>query len=84
MSVQSRLDTLITCIKKAFRISISDERNVGQSRCEIVPTFDCAIVYRTTNGFCCVYHGHAFEFAQMPEVKIWADERNVEAYYAGL
>jgi hypothetical protein len=42
------------------------------------------IVYRTAQGFCCMYHGVAVEFSEMLDVQLWSEEREVQTYYTGL
>jgi hypothetical protein len=42
------------------------------------------IVYRTAQGFCCVYHGEPVDFAEMLDVQIWSEEMDVQTYYMGL
>lgn len=42
------------------------------------------IVYRTAQGFCCVYGENAVDFADMLDVQIWAEEMDVQTYFIGL
>lgn len=42
------------------------------------------IVYRTAQGFCCLYHGAAIDFGEMLDVQIWAEEMDVQTYFMGL
>jgi hypothetical protein len=42
------------------------------------------IVYRTAQGFCCVYHGTPVDFTEMLDVQIWAEEMDVQTYFIGL
>jgi hypothetical protein len=42
------------------------------------------IVYRTAQGFCCVYRGNAVDFGDMLDVQIWAEEMDVQTYFIGL
>jgi hypothetical protein len=42
------------------------------------------IVYRTAQGFCCVYHGNPVDFTDMLDAQIWAEETNVLTYFIGL
>jgi hypothetical protein len=42
------------------------------------------IVYRTAQGFCCIYRGAAVEFQDMLDVQIWSEEMEVQTYFIGL
>ena len=42
------------------------------------------IVYRTAQGFCCMYHDAPVEFDEMLDVQIWSEEMNVQTYFIGL
>lgn len=42
------------------------------------------IVYRTADGFCCMYRALPVEFEDMLEVQTWAEEMNVRPYFMGL
>jgi hypothetical protein len=42
------------------------------------------IVYRTANGFCCIYHGLPVELREMLDVQIWAEEMDVQTWFIGL
>jgi hypothetical protein len=48
------------------------------------PTPDWVIVYRTAQGFCCMYHDVPVEFSEMLDVQIWAEEMDVQTYFLGL
>jgi hypothetical protein len=48
------------------------------------PTPDWVIVYRTAQGFCCIYHDVPVEFSEMLDVQIWAEEMDVQTYFLGL
>ncbi|MBU7442294.1 hypothetical protein ACT2FY_36265 [Paraburkholderia fungorum] len=42
------------------------------------------IVYRTAQGFCCVYRGLAIDFGEMLDIQVWAEEMDVQTYFIGL
>jgi hypothetical protein len=42
------------------------------------------IVYRTAQGFCCIYHGTSVDFTEMLDVQTWAEEMDVQTYFIGL
>jgi hypothetical protein len=42
------------------------------------------IVYRTAEGFCCMYRNDAVEFEEMLDVQIWSEETEVQTYFIGL
>jgi hypothetical protein len=42
------------------------------------------IVYRTAQGFCCMYNGASVEFRKMLDVQIRAEDMDVQACFIGL
>ena len=42
------------------------------------------IVYRTAQGFCCMYRDVAVEFEEMLDAQIWSEEMEVQMYFIGL
>jgi hypothetical protein len=84
MGLLHELDTIQKCIKEAFRRA----KRMGWSESEPASGEPLAtqwvIVYRTAHGFCTVYRGQPVAFEEMLDVQIWAEERDVQAYYLGL
>lgn len=42
------------------------------------------IVYRTANGYCCLYSGKPVEFDELSDVQSWSAEMDVHTYFVGL
>lgn len=42
------------------------------------------IIYRTEHGFCCVHRGMPIDFREMLDLRVWAEEQNVQTYFMGL
>jgi hypothetical protein len=42
------------------------------------------IVYRTADGYCCLYTGQPIEFDDLADVQSWSDEMDVRTYFIGL
>jgi len=42
------------------------------------------IVYRTAEGFCCIYQGLPVNFDDMLAVQVWTEEMDVRPYFIGL
>ncbi|TCG05986.1 hypothetical protein BZM27_29695 [Paraburkholderia steynii] len=48
------------------------------------PDPEWVIVYRTANGFCCMYDDAPVEFVEMIDVQVWSEEMDVQPYFMGL
>lgn len=42
------------------------------------------IVYRTAQGFCCIYHDVPIDFADIEDMHAWAEDKGVQTYFIGL
>ena len=42
------------------------------------------IAYETAGGFCCLYQGKALDFAEIEEIRAWAEDVEVRIYFFGL
>ncbi|MFX1670724.1 hypothetical protein PWR63_00155 [Paraburkholderia sp. A2WS-5] len=42
------------------------------------------IIYRTANGFCCMYQELPVDFEDMLDVQTWAEEMDVRPYFMGM
>jgi hypothetical protein len=73
------LDAACKRIGKALHL---DALKGASTRTEAEPEW--VIVYRTAQGFCCVYGGVAIDFSEMLDVQIWAEEMDVQTYFIGL
>ncbi|RKE39546.1 hypothetical protein B0G76_5977 [Paraburkholderia sp. BL23I1N1] len=73
------LDAACKRIGKALHL---DALKGSSARTEADPEW--AIVYRTAQGFCCVYQGVAIDFGEMLDVQLWAEEMDVQTYFIGL
>lgn len=49
-----------------------------------VPPPEWVIVYRTAQGFRCMYHDTPVKFSEMLDVQIWSEEMDVQTYFIGL
>jgi hypothetical protein len=78
------LDAVRKRISKALHLDalkgVSGESHVARA----VPTPEWVIVYRTAQGFCCMYHDAPVEFGEMLDVQIWSEEMDVQTYFIGL
>ena len=80
MKLAHGLDAACKRIGKALHL---DALKGGSStRTEADPEW--VIVYRTAQGFCCVYREGAIDFSEMLDVQIWAEEMDVRTYFIGL
>lgn len=59
---------------------LSDEWRAAR---EAVP-LEWVIVYRTAQGFCCMYRDAPVYFNEMLDVQIWSEEMEVQTYFIGL
>ncbi|WP_433696090.1 hypothetical protein [Paraburkholderia phenoliruptrix] len=84
MKLTRELSGLRDRLGKALRLDGIEQvfARKGLARAEDAPQW--AIVYRTANGFCCVYRGQAVELPEMLDVQIWAEEMDVQTWFIGL
>lgn len=64
----------------AFRRTFEAGARIAQGSVET----EWVIVYRTAQGFCCMYRGVAVEFEDMLGVQLWSEEMEVQTYFIGL
>lgn len=78
-------DTEMMCkrLGKALHLDMFRRALTAQSEIEASPA-EWVIVYRTAQGFCCMYRGVAVEFGEMLDVELWSEEMEVETYFIGL
>ncbi|WP_176058290.1 hypothetical protein [Paraburkholderia sp. BCC1876] len=84
MKLSHELDAACKRIGKALHLnglkSVSGERRATRE----APACGWVIVYRTAQGFCCMYEGAPIEFDEMLDVQIWSEEMEVQTYFIGL
>jgi hypothetical protein len=82
MNLKTEWNTLRTRIEKAFHqaklLESGDPAAYGQDGREWI------VVYRTAEGFCCIYKGLPVNFEDMLDVRIWTEEMDVRPYFMGL
>lgn len=82
MKLKSEWDTLRRRIEEAFHHAkphdCADLAGYGQDDREWV------VIYRTAEGFCCMYKGLPVNFEDMLDVQIWTEEMDVRPYFMGL
>jgi hypothetical protein len=79
-------DTQEMCKRLGKALHLDSVRRALAAQSEIRTPADSewVIVYRTAQGFCCMYHGVAVEFGEMLDVQLWSEEMEVETYFIGL
>ncbi len=79
-------DTEAMCkrLGKALHLDMFRRALAAGSETRTTADSEWVIVYRTAQGFCCMYHGVAVEFEEMLDVQLWSEEREVETYFIGL
>ncbi|AKM42969.1 hypothetical protein NL30_24325 [Burkholderia contaminans] len=70
----------------AMALHLDDWKEVlaGNLQDEASDDREWVIVYRTANGYCCLYRGKPVEFDELPDVQSWAAEMDVRTYFMGL
>lgn len=79
MRLAHGLDVVRKCISKALHLN---DLTGSPSGTGTEPEW--VIVYRTAQGFCCVYGANPIDFTDMLDVQIWAEEMDVQTYFIGL
>ena len=69
---------------KALHLDMLRRTLEARSVADATSNPEWVIVYRTAQGFCCMYHGDAVEFEEMLVVQLWSEEMEVETYFIGL
>lgn len=84
MKLTRNLDALRRHIGKALHLdALTRASGAGETgKPESAPEW--VIVYRTAQGFCCIYQGVPVELHEMLDVQIWAEERDVQTWFIGL
>lgn len=71
-------------IGKALRLDALKHASGTGRAARTQPPPEWVIVYRTAQGFCCIYRDVPVEFGEMLDVQIWAEENDVQTYFIGL
>ena len=81
MKLKSEWDTLRRRIEEAFHPAnahgCADAAGYGQDDREWV------VMYRTVEGFCCMYRGLPVNFKDMLDVQIWTEDIDARPYFMG-
>ncbi|SDH39829.1 hypothetical protein [Paraburkholderia phenazinium] len=84
MKLTHELDAARKRISKALHLDtlrgVARERRTARE----APLPEWVIVYRTAQGFCCMYHDVPVDFSEMLDVQIWSEEMDVQTYFIGL
>nr|WP_241016229.1 hypothetical protein [Paraburkholderia sp. Ac-20336] len=67
----------------AHLLELEEVRNAAAGG-EGVDARQWVIVYRTAQGFCCMYRSKPVEFDEMLDVQIWSEEEDVRTWFIGL
>ena len=82
MKLKTEWDTLRRRIEEAFhQAKLRDSggpAGFGQDDREWV------VIYRTAEGFCCMYKGLPVNFEDVLDVQLWTEEMDVRPYFMGL
>jgi hypothetical protein len=84
MKVTHDLEGLCRRIGKALHLDHLKQISGGLGAGKTESPTEWVIVYRTANGFCCIYHGLPVELREMLDVQIWAEEMDVQTWFIGL
>jgi hypothetical protein len=78
------LDAARRCIRKALHLDAFKGVFGENATSRESPPVEWVVVYRTAQGFCCMYHDAPVEFSEMLDVQIWGEEMDVQTYFIGL
>ncbi|MFM0593738.1 hypothetical protein [Paraburkholderia dilworthii] len=84
MKLAHELDAACKRISKALHFDALKNVSTQKQTVEKAPACGWVIVYRTAQGFCCMYDGAPVEFGEMLDVQIWSEEMDVQTYFIGL
>lgn len=77
-------NSLRKVIVKALHLESPTHASEGLDEQEQEEAQEWVIVYRTLDGFCCVYHGEPVNLHEMLDVQLWAEEMDVQTWFIGL
>ncbi|MGA7782213.1 MAG: hypothetical protein WCA85_31495 [Paraburkholderia sp.] len=84
MKLTVELNAARKSISKALHLDVLKGILSEQRARTEAPPLDWVIVYRTAQGFCCMYRDVPVEFEEMLDVQIWSEDMDVQTYYIGL
>ncbi|MDE1004462.1 MAG: hypothetical protein OSB38_02275 [Paraburkholderia fungorum] len=84
MKLTHELDAARKRISKALHLDALKGAPAGRQAARTATTPEWVIVYRTAQGFCCMYRDAPVEFSEMLDVQIWSEEMDVQTYFIGL
>jgi hypothetical protein len=84
MKLTHDLDVVRGRVGKALHLDALKKPSGGARPAKPEPVPEWVIVYRTAEGFCCMYREAPIEFREMLDVQIWAEEMDVQTYFIGL
>jgi hypothetical protein len=84
MRLRAELAALRRRLAVALRLDQWPEESLAGRASEPDDDREWVIVYRTANGYCCLYDGQAVEFDELADVHSWSDEMDVRTYFIGF
>lgn len=84
MKLKTEWHVLRERIKAVAHLLEPEEVRSPHAGSEDVDARQWVIVYRSANGFCCMYRGEPVEFCEMLDVQIWSEEEDVRTWFIGL
>jgi hypothetical protein len=84
MKLVHEVEVVCKRLGKALHLDTFRRAFAAQSETGTGTQSEWVIIYRTAQGFCCMYHGVAVEFGEMLDVQLWSEEMEVETYFIGL
>lgn len=84
MKLTHELDAARKRISKALHLDALKAIEGEKAGSQEAPPPDWVILYRTAQGFCCMYQDTPVEFSEMLDVQIWGEEMDVQTYFIGL
>lgn len=84
MKLTHELDAACRRIGRALHLGAAKSASGEGHAKRAAPACEWVIVYRTAQGFCCMYDGAPIEFDEMLDVQIWSEEMDVQTYFIGL
>lgn len=82
MNLKAEWDTLRRRIEEVFHHAKRHDR--GEAAGDGQDNREWVVIYRTAEGFCCMYKGLPVTFEDILDVQIWTEETDVRPYFMGL
>ena len=84
MKLSAELAVLRRRLAVALHLDEWKEVLAGNLEDEASDDREWVILYRTANGYYCLYRGKPVEFSELPDVQSWSAEMDVRTYFMGL